>query len=95
MREILINAVLTAALAAPLVFPGSMRSIKECDARYPVSDDTVQGNKHRRELITACLEGGPTTTAAQPSKALSARPATKDPEEDRRLKRDMNICIGC
>ena len=103
MRRILLGTTFALGLASLAHGPASAKTARECDAEYAASKAGLQGVQKKAEFVAACRAGADVPLGAAPVAPSAARPqpnALRKPSaaelaEQRKLERDMNICIGC
>ena len=98
-------SIITVAILAAA--PASAKTMKQCNAEYSANRAELQGVQKKSDFIAACLAqtGAPPAGSAagiagdkaspEIGMGQTPKPTAKDLEDERRLKRDMNICIGC
>ncbi len=110
MRQVLLGTTLAVTLALAFT-PASAKTVKQCNVEYAANKAAIQGVQKKSAFIAACraesraLPGAAATGAAatptgdkvSPPVGMGQlpKPTAKDLAEERKLKHDMNICIGC
>ena len=103
MRRILLGTVVPVMLASISIGPAVAKTAKACNAAYAALTPEAKAKQKRADFLTACRAEPevPGAAAATPSTvpprtdAGLPKPSAAELAEQRKLKHDMNICIGC
>ncbi len=103
MRRILLGAAVPVVLASISLSPAIAKTAKACNAEYAAMAPEAKATQKKAAFLTACRAEPevPGTASAIPSTAPPRpydglrKPSAAELADERKLKRDMNICIGC
>ena len=103
MRRILLGTAVPVVLASILVGPAVAKTAKACNAAYAAMAPEAKATQKKPDFLKSCraepeVPGAasaiPSTAPPRPYDGLR-KPSAAELADERKLKRDMNICIGC